>query len=105
MFTVSKAFIIGAAAILSASTVSANDAVSVTFRYEKALSVEANYKTFAQTAKRACDSSISALNSFKAQKLCRTSLVADAVAATKVGNFLAYHQNRASEVQIASARR
>jgi hypothetical protein len=105
MFTVSKAFIMGAAAILSASTASANDEVSVTFRYEKALSVEANYKAFALTAKRACDASGSVLNSFKAQKLCRTSLVADAVAATKVGNFIAYHQNRMDAVQIASSGR
>ena len=105
MLNVSKALIIGAVAILSTSTVSAQDDNIVSFEYQRALSVEANYKAFAQTAKRACDTSISALNSFRAQKLCRTSLVAEAVAATKVGNFITYHQSRESQVQIASARR
>lgn len=104
MLTISKALIIGAVAILSTSSVSAQDDNIVSFEYQRALSVEANYKAFALTAKRACDT-MSSLHHAKAIKECRASLVAEAVAATKVGNFIAYHENRESEVKIASARR
>lgn len=104
MFTISKAFIIGAVAVLSTSTVSANELITAEFRYERANSVEANYEAFKRTARRACGS-VSTTGGFKAQNGCRKSLVADAVAATKVGSFIAYHQSLDSAVQVASARR
>jgi hypothetical protein len=104
MFTISKALIIGAVAILSTSAVSAQDNITASFRYQRALTVEANYDAFELTAKRACNV-ISNLVEFKARKNCRESLLEQAVAATKVGSFIAYHQNLDSSVQIASARR
>lgn len=104
MFTISKAFIIGAVAILSTSSVSANELITAEFRYERADSVEVNYKAFKLTAKRAC-SGVSTTGGFKAQNGCRKALVAQAVEATKVGSFIAYHQSLDNSVQIASARR
>ena len=104
MFNTTKTLIIGAVAILSTSTVSARDSITASFTYQKALSVEANYDAFELTAKRACDS-MSTLSGYRAHKQCRDSLMAQAVSATKVGGFIAYHQNRADAVQIASAGR
>ena len=104
MFTVTKTLIIGAASVLSASTTSANDTSSVTFRYDRALSVEANYVAFEMNAKRACEG-ISNLNGHRAVKKCRISLVAAAVEATKLGSFIAYHQSRTNAVQVASVQR
>jgi hypothetical protein len=104
VFNISKALIIGAVAILSANTASAQDEISATFRYNQAVSVEANYDAFALTAKRACDQ-MSALTGYKAHKKCSAGLLVQAVTATKLGSFIAYHQNRMDAVQIASSGR
>ncbi len=104
MFNPSKALIIAAVAMLSATAVSAQEAETVSFRYDRALSVEANYDAFKLTAKRACDV-ISTLGGPKAQKECRESLVAQAVTATQVSGFIAFHQNSTDGVQMASVNR
>lgn len=104
MSRTAKAFIIGAVAILSASTALAQEAETVTFRYNRALSVEANYEAFRLTAARAC-SDVSTLGKVNAQRECRENLVAQAVAATQVSGFIAYYQRSMGAVQVALATR
>ncbi len=104
MFNIAKTLTLGAAAILSASTASAQDTINATFSYDRAASLEQNYAAFEMTAKRACEGMSSLLPS-RANRTCRADLIAQAVSATKLSSFIAYHQNRASNVQIASARR
>jgi hypothetical protein len=104
MFNTAKVLIAGAVAILSTSAVVAQDTITSKFRYNRALSVEANHEAYRLTAKRACDY-VSTLGGLKAQRECRESLINQAVAATKVSSFTAYHQSRDETVQIASANR
>lgn len=108
MLTASKIIILSAAAILSVSTASAADTtegtINATFRYVRADSVEKNYAAFKLTAKRACDA-MSSLVGLPKHRECMRGLVAQAVTATKVNSFIAYHQNRASNIQTASAAR
>ncbi len=87
--------IFAAAALLSASTAFAQDSQSVSFRFDRALSVEQNYQAFTLTAKRACEA-MSSLTRYSAQQACRSNLVAQAVSATRHGNLIAHHQSHTS---------
>lgn len=102
MSILSKALIIGTAALLSTSAASAQTDPSFSFRYDRAASVEQNYEVFQRTAKRACESQ-TLLMTYSKQRECRNSLVSQAVAATKLGSFVAYHASRSGEVGETAA--
>ncbi len=101
MLTASKIFILSAAAVLSASTASAQDAADITFRYDRTLSVEKNYAAFERTAKRACDGLFREGN--RARRKCRVSLIEQAVSATKQGGFITHHESRNTAVRSLAA--
>ncbi len=102
MFNLSKAIIIGATAILSNTAAYADDTLSATFRFDRALSVEQNYAAFELTAKRACDA-MSALEGIRTHRTCRSDLLTQAVSATGQGSFIAHHEARTgADRQVAS---
>ncbi len=91
MINISKAFAIGFAAIALTAGASAQAGETVDFRYDTAISIQANYAEFERTAKRACDYN-SPLYSTKMEQACRADLLDQAVPATKQDAFIAYHQ-------------
>lgn len=98
MFTVSKALIAAAALLSTTAPAFAQDAITAEFRYDRTLSVEQNYAAFARTAKRACDD-ISPMVGARGQNKCRASLIEQAVAASKVGELIAYHGTQSGELR------
>lgn len=90
MSTLSNVFIIGLVAVVSTTPASAQEMQVTYFRYDKTLSTEHNYSNFEKTARRVCGR-ISILADFGVRKNCRNDLMNQAVAATKQGPMIAYH--------------
>ena len=102
MPTFAKTLVIGAAAVLSSATAFAEEPFTATFRYDRTQSLERNYAAFEITAKRACNE-ISPLTSRSMLRKCRSSLVDQAVAATRQAAFIALHAARTgADRQVAS---
>lgn len=105
MFTVPKALTLIAAAILSTSPAFAQDSETVSFRYVRSASVEANYAAFRTTAQRAC-ADLSNLITLTARMECQKSLIAQAVSASRIEDLIALHAKRTGTVhEVASLAR
>ncbi len=102
MSVLSKAFIAGFVAVVSTTTVSAQEMRTTSFRFDKSISTEENYSNFERTARRDC-SNISDLATYGAKKECRRDLMNKAIAATKHLPMIAYHDQMTGKNRQSAA--
>jgi len=91
MYILSKTLIAATVALVFSSTLAAQEIETVSFRYDKTASIEQNFAAFGNKARRACARGGIA-QTYRVKRACEKRLVAQAVKAPKLPQFIALLQ-------------